>query len=163
MPRARLRKPDLAVLDPVSVLAQDRRVGGELHPLWSPDDIVPLPRAATLVLDRDRESVRKLQEVDLRADPGEGRVERDRRRRRKRRRVDRDLGGRRRTPTLLVDAPVHVLTFNGVRVVAELAFRPLQPGQPRAVDMLVEDPCGHERKVVGVHGPVLPITRRWGS
>lgn len=57
----------------------------------------------------------------------------------------------RRLSTALVHAPVDERALGSVGVVAELAINPLEVGQPRAVDVLIEDAGGDEFGDEGGH------------
>ena len=55
-------------------------------------------------------------------------------------------------PAVAVDAPVRVASFDGIGGFDPLALDPLQVGQARAIDELVDHARRHERRRIGGDG-----------
>ncbi len=135
MPRPRGREVDLGVRHDVPVLSQQQRLNRDLCELRRPDGKRSLGRLAVLRLDGNGDTVPLFDAVEPGDDPQPFGGERQRGR-------DRFFPAERlHLPAFTVDASVGVGALRRVDVVGERARLPLQPGEPRAVDVLVDDPC----------------------
>ena len=139
-----------ALVARVAVLAQQESLHAELHPLGVVGAALDVRALAALVVDRRHAAAVRLDQVHAGNQAQALGGQRDRPRVQLLGLVD--VGRRRQLAAVAVDAPVRVASFDGVGRLDPLALDPLQVGQARAVDELVDHARRHEWRRVGGDG-----------
>ena len=131
----------------VAVLAQQQALRAELHALGLVGAAAHVGPLAALVVDGRHPAAVRLDEVELGDEP----QALGRQRHRPRVQPGRlfDLVRRRQRSAVAVDPPVGVTALHRVGRVGPFALHPLQVGEPRAVDVLVDHARRHQRRVSG--------------
>jgi hypothetical protein len=144
---ARAGIPDGAFGDPVAGILEDERLGADLYPLGfvgAFGDVRPL---ALLGVDRRDGAIVALDQIHLGNDAEPLGAERHRARRKIRCLVDVACG--RQPAAAGIDAHMRAAALLGIAGIGPFGIHPLEKGQPRAVDMLVDHAHRHQRRLAG--------------
>ena len=135
-PLAAADEVEHALVARVAVLPQQEPLHAELHPLGVVRPALDVRALAALVVDRRHLGAIRLDQIHARNQAQALRGQGDRARVQLLGLVH--VGGRRQLPAVAVDPPVRVAALDGIGRLDPLALDPLQVGEPRAVDVLVD-------------------------